>query len=147
MLRVVYKVADLKPGTVSDWREDRGLVQIRITTGATPQDFVPSLNATLADFLANANWYQLWQGEVVSINSPGSPLRVTFELSQLRPAPLVDIRERKGLVTLHVSPRATAEQFAQALNPSIEQFLDAGQWFQLWNGEIITMDSPGSIAA
>lgn len=148
MLRVVYQATDLSAGTLSDWTEDRGLVQIRVNRGATPAEFIPSLNRTLADFLANANWYQLWEGEIVSINSPGSPLRVTYELSRLKPSPVVNIREHKGHVALHVSPTATAEEFVRLLNPSIEEFLAGGQWFQLWNGEIVTMDSPpGTIAA
>lgn len=148
MLRVVYQATALSDGTMSDWTEDRGLVQIRVNRDATPAEFVPSLNRTLADFLANANWYQLWEGEIVSINSPGSPLRVTYELSRLKPSPLVYIREDKGHVALYVSPEATVEEFVRTLNPSIEEFLDAGQWFQLWNGEIVTMDSPpGAIAA
>ncbi|MFZ3592236.1 hypothetical protein [Streptomyces sp. BH104] len=147
MLRVVYEVADLDGTAKSDWREDRGLVRIRIARGARPEDFVASLNGTLLDFLETAEWYQAWDGEVVSIDSPGCPLRVTFELSRLSPAPPVEIRERKGRVTLRVSPTASGEEFVRALNPSIEEFLAGGQWFQLWHGEIVTMDSPGELAA
>lgn len=143
MLRVVYQVADLKPGVMSDWHEERGLVEIRIARGARPAEFIESLNTTLRDFLATAEWYQLWRGEVISIDSPGSPLRVTFELSRIRPAPPVDIVEDKGLVILHVSRTTSLGEFVEALNPSIETFLDGGQWFQLWKGEIVTMDSPG----
>lgn len=147
MLRVVYKAADLKDGTISDWREDRGLVEIRVARRARPEQFVPSLNATLKDFLSKAEWYQMWRGEIVSISSPDSPLRVFFELSRVPSPPPVDIREDRGYVALHVSPTATLDQILVSLNPSIEKFLAGGQWFQLWNGEIVTMDSPDGMAA
>lgn len=147
MLRVVYQAADLKPGLLSDWHEDRGLVEIRVARGTKAGEFVPSLNATLRDFLSRAEWYQIWEGEILSANHPKSPLRVTFEVSSMRPAPIVHIREYKGEVVMPVSPTATAERFVQTLNPSIEEFLAGGQWFQYWHGEIVTMDSPGSAAA
>ncbi|MCX5529021.1 hypothetical protein OG785_45150 [Streptomyces sp. NBC_00006] len=147
MLRVVYKADDLPPGVVSDWREERGLVEIRVAQEAKPRDFIPSLNGTLRDFLANAEWFQLWEGEFLSADHPQSPLRVTFKPSRLVPTPPVYIREDKGDVILYVSPTASVEEFVQTLNPSIEEFLDGGQWFQLWRGEIVTMDSPGSAAA
>ncbi|MET9550601.1 hypothetical protein ABZY36_35650 [Streptomyces sp. NPDC006627] len=147
MLRSVYKAADLPDGKLSDWREDRGLVEISVARHAKPRDFIPSLNHTLADFLAQAEWYQVWGGEVVSAKSPDSPLRCTFELSRLRPAPLLHIREHKGLVELHISPHATVEQFVEALNPSNARFLAGGRWFQAWRGEIVTMDSPETLAA
>jgi hypothetical protein len=147
MLRVVYTAADLEPGTLSDWHEDRGLVEIRIARGTEATDFVPSLNETLKDFLAKSQWFQLWEGEILSANHPKSPLRVTFELSRLQPSPIVHIREYKGEVVLPVRPTATAEQLVDAINPPIEEFLAGAQWFQLWRGEIVTMDSPGSAAA
>lgn len=147
MLRVVYKADDLPSGVVSDWREDRGLVEIRVAREAKPRDFIPSLNRTLRDFLTNTEWFQLWEGEVISADHPQSPLRVTFELSHLVPTPTVYIREEKGDVILYVSPTASVEEFVQTLNPSIEEFLDGGQWFQLWRGEIVTMDSDEYAAA
>lgn len=148
MLRVVYSATDdLADGKVSDWHESRGLVEISVARHATPAQFIPSLNRTLADFLAQAEWYQIWEGEVISAKSPGSPLRCTFELSRLRPAPLLDIREDKGLVALHISPLATVEQFVHIINPGNVEFLAGGCWFQLWRGEIVTMDSPEAVAA
>lgn len=142
MLRAVYETADLDAGVISQWREDRGLLAITVARHATPQQFTRSLNATLAEVLAGAHWYQVWKGEVVSIASPASPLRVHFQTSDFDPAPLVDIRERKGLVTVHVSPTAEAHEFVHALNPALEELLAGGQWFQLWQGEIVTMTSP-----
>lgn len=147
MLRVVYQAADLQAGIMSDWRESRGLVEIRVARQAKAREFIPSLNETLRDFLRTAEWFQLWDGEIISADHPQSPLRVTFELSHLVPTPTVYIREEKGDVILYVSPTASVEEFVQSLNPSIEEFLDGGQWFQLWRGEIVTMDSDEYAAA
>ncbi|GGS41090.1 hypothetical protein F2B00_03240 [Streptomyces parvus] len=138
MLRAVYEAADLNTGVISTWREDRGLLQISVARHSTPHQFTRSLNDTLANILSHAHWYQVWRGEIISVASPASPLRVTFEVSEFDPAPLVQIRERKGLVTVHVSRTATADEFAHALNPALEELLAGGQWFQLWQGEIIT---------
>ena len=142
MLRAVYEAADLDAGVISDWREDRGLLQIRVARHAKPEEFTQALNGTLADILERAHWYQVWRGEVISIASPASPLRVHFRISDFTPAPLVDMRERKGLVTVNVSPDALVDEFAQALNAAVGELLAGGQWFQLWRGEIVTMDSP-----
>jgi hypothetical protein len=142
MLRVVYKVVDLDPGVISDWRESRGLVEILIARGLEPHEFIPSLNKTLLDFVNTAHWYQIWEGEVVSVASPDSPLRVTFELASPTLEAPVDIREHKGHVALHVHPLTSTGMFIGVLNRSIEEFLAGGQWFQLWHGEIVTMDSP-----
>ncbi|MDX3183578.1 hypothetical protein PV334_20230 [Streptomyces sp. ME02-7008A-1] len=142
MLRAVYEAADLDAGVISDWREDRGLLQIRVDRHAKPEEFTKALNGTLADILERAHWYQVWKGEVISITSPSSPLRVQFKISDFSPAPLVDMRERKGLVTVHVSPEALVDEFVQALNAAVGELLAGGQWFQHWEGEIVTMDSP-----
>lgn len=147
MLRVVYQAADLKPGELCDWHEDRGFLGIRVARGTRAHEFIPSLNETLRDLLKNAQWYQLWEGEIVSTDHPESPIRVTFAVSPFRPAPAVDVREHKGLVTLYVSPTATIDEIVPFLNTSIEELLAGGQWFQVWRGEIVTMDSPDSMAA
>lgn len=147
MLRVVYQAADLQAGIMSDWRESRGLVEIRVARQAKAREFIPSLNETLRDFLRTAEWFQLWDGEIISADHPQSPLRVTFETTRIAPSPVAYIREDKGEVIIRVSPTATVEQLVQRLNPSIEEFLAGGQWFQLWHGEVVTMDSPDSRAA
>jgi hypothetical protein len=147
MLRVVYIADDLEPGTLSDWHEERGLLEFRIARGTTAAEFVPSLDATAKDFLSKGHWFQLWEGEIISANHPQSPLSATFELSRLKPAPIVHVCEYKGEAIVYVAPWATVEQFAGQLNRSVEEFLAGGQWFQYWRGEIVTMDSPGSAAA
>lgn len=142
MLRVAYEAADLNAEVISDWHEDRGLLKIRVARHAKPKQFTQALNRTLADILESAHWYQVWRGEVISIASPTSPLRVHFAISDFSPAPLVDMRERKGLVTVNVSPDALVDEFVQAINAAVGELLAGGQWFQLWRGEIVTMDSP-----
>lgn len=147
MLRVVYQAADLKPGMLSDWYEHRGLIEFRVARGTEAQQFIPSLNATLRDCVKNVQWYQIWDGEIISTDHPESPLCVTFEESPFTPAPLADLREHKGHVAFYVPPDATIEDIAPLLNSAIEECLAGGQWFQLWRGEIVTMDSPDSMAA
>lgn len=147
MLRVVYKADDLEPGMLSDWHEDRGYLEVRVARGKQALEFIPSLNETLRDCLSHAHWYQMWEGEAVSVNHPQSPLRVTYEPSPFRPAPLVDIREHKGHVAVFLRPTATIEEIAPVFNASIVEVLAGGRFFQLWKGEIVTMDSPGNMAA
>lgn len=146
MLRVMYEVADdLAPGVIVDCYQGRGVVRIRVDRHATPEQFTRDLNRITEEVLAN--WFQLWRGEIVSIASPGSPLRVVYQVSEFSPAPLVEIRERKGAVVLSVAPTASVEEFVQALNPSLEELLAGGQWFQQWEGEIVTMESPEVVLA
>lgn len=147
MLCVVYQAADLDPGLLSDWHEERGYVEIRVARGTKAREFIPSLNETLRDLIKQGTWFQLWDGEIVSSEHPENPICVTFKPSPFQPAPLVDVREHQGFVDLYVSPTATIDEIAPILNASIEELLAGGQWFQLWRGEIVTMDSPGSMAA
>ncbi|WP_282790828.1 hypothetical protein [Streptomyces sp. CC224B] len=142
MLRVVYQAADLTPGKLSGWREDRGLLEISVARGVQAQVFIPSLNATLLDLVSKAQWYQLWEGEIISADHPQSPVRCTFAVSPFRSALPVEIREHKGHVALYVPPTATIDDIEPVLNRSIAEFLDGRQWFQVWRGEIVTMDSP-----
>lgn len=148
MLRVVYTPVDLPAGVLSDWSESRGLLNFEVARGVEACDFIPSLNATIRECLSQAHWFQIWDdGEVVSVSHPECPLRCTYEVSPFTPAPPVDIREHKGHVALYVPGTATIDDMAPTLNTSIEEFLAGGRWFQLWHGEIITIDSPGRAAA
>ncbi|MGY4931618.1 hypothetical protein ACWD7T_10935 [Streptomyces sp. 900116325] len=142
----MYEVADdIAPGVICDWHQGRGLVRIRVDRHATADQFTQALNPITEEVLAN--WFQLWRGEIVSVASPGSPLRVVYQVSEFLPAPLVEIRERKGAVVLSVASTASVEEFVQALNPSLEELLAGGQWFQQWEGEIVTMESPEVVLA
>jgi len=149
MLRVVYEATrDLDPGRIVEICESRGHISVKINPDAPAEQYTEALNATLKAFLANCGWFQIWRGQIISADSPESPLTVEYEpddkIDRVR---CVEVRESCGLVKVHVSTSATTEEFVRALNPATERFLAGGQWFQLWHGEIITMDSPDSRAA
>lgn len=149
MLRVLYEPArDLEAGQIVEIRESRGLVNVRIDASASVGRYTEALNTALEDFLTECSWFQLWRGEILSANSPDSPLRVRYQMDDLIDAKkVIEVRESRGLVRVHVSHTADPETFAGVLNPATEAFLAGGQWFQLWEGEIVTMDSPDSRAA
>jgi len=149
MLRVVYEATtDLEPDQLVDITEARGRVTIKVREGVTADEYIALLNAALKRFVDRCSWFQIWRGQVLSANSPDSPLTVQYE-----PDPDVDriqgvqIRESRGFVRLHVCPDLTSEELVRVVNRPIELFLAGGQWFQLWQGEIVTMDNPGSAAA
>lgn len=143
MLRVVYEAADdLQPGELVTAEEDRGLIRIRVDRNAEAAYYTEALTAELDRFLPRVEWFQFWEDDIVSPRSPDTPVRVVFELATIVDGPPVQIRERKGTVNIHVDARATVDEFVGALNPAIEKFLMGGQWFQLWQGEIVDIDSP-----
>lgn len=70
-------------------------------------------------------------------------LRVTYQLvDDLGPGEIVEIREKRGAVEVRISRTATLQQVVDTLNEVCEELLAGGQWFQLWKGEIVTLDSP-----
>jgi len=143
MLRVVYEAAELGPDRFAAIQESRGRVDITLRKGATAHDYLPHLNRELKDFVGRCGWFQIWRGQIISADSPESPLTVQYEADSAVDRRVgVQIREHRGVVRLHVCPDLPAEELVRALNPAIEQFLAGGQWFQLWEGEIVTMDSP-----
>ncbi|MFF5473403.1 hypothetical protein [Streptomyces achromogenes] len=148
MLRVVYEAThDLAPGHLVEIRETRARVTVKVRAGARADEYVPALNTALARFVGQCGWFQIWRGQVISVNSPDSPLTVQYEVDpnvDLRSC--IQIREDRGIVRLHVCPAAPADLLVHVLNPAIAKFLSGGQWFQLWQGEIVTMDSPETVA-
>lgn len=149
MLRVVYEATPhLRLGQPVEIRESRGRVCVRIRQDATIDEYAEALNSALKRFLASCNWFQIWRGRIISANSSESPLTVTYQADdQIDPRKCVEVRESCGLVVVHVASTATVDQFVNAMNPATERFLAGGQWFQLWKGEIVTMDSPEADAA
>lgn len=68
-------------------------------------------------------------------------LRADFTLADLGPACPVQVKETRGRLefvcsTDHFSPEAVA-----SLNSAAEGILAGGQWFQLWQSEIVSMAS------
>ena len=149
MLRVVYEATtDLDPDRLVEIRETRGRVTIKVRAGASADEYVPPLNAELARFVAKCTWYQIWRGQIIGANHPESPLTVQYEVDpQVSRIQGVQIRESKGRVRLHICPDLTAEELARAVNRPIELFLAGGQWFQFWEGEIVTGDDAQGNAA
>lgn len=73
-------------------------------------------------------------------------LSVEYEVADDLPSGLfVEVRERRGSVTIRLDGNATVQQLAQALNPAIAALLRGGCWAQRWKGEIITADSPAQL--
>ena len=149
MLRVVYETTPhLRLGQLVDIQESRGRIDVRIQQNASVDAYTAALNSAVRRFLADCSWFQIWRGRVISANSPESPLTVTYQADdQIDLRKCVEVRESCGLVVVHVASEAKADQFVGAMNPATERFLAGGQWFQLWQGEIITMDSPEASAA
>ncbi|MFJ3984331.1 hypothetical protein [Streptomyces fungicidicus] len=149
MLHVVYEATtDLTAGRIVEITETRGWVTIKLRAGTLAHDYLTPLNDALGRFVGQCSWFQIWRGQIISAASPDSPLSVRYVADpdvDLRTS--VQIREHRGVVRLHVSPGLPAELLARAVNPAIERFLAGGQWFQFWQGEIVTMGAPGTAAA
>ena len=69
-------------------------------------------------------------------------LRVVYKLADLDPETPVVLEESRGSVTISLSRLVYSEEGCAALNAVAEQFVDGGQWFQIWRGEIVSMESP-----
>lgn len=52
------------------------------------------------------------------------------------------LEESRGSIEVKLSPEVFSPQACAALNAAGQQFLSGGQWFQLWHGEIVSMESP-----
>ncbi|WP_369274452.1 hypothetical protein AB5J55_35035 [Streptomyces sp. R11] len=138
MLDVAYiAVEDLPPGRLAQIDEDRGRVRVRVDRRAPLPDVIRQLNVEVDQFLATSHWFQLWADEIVSRETPGCPLRVVYRIDPRAPEGDVAMGERKGLITIYVSPAFNTEQFAAAMNPATEEQLAGGRWFQMYAGEII----------
>lgn len=137
MLDVAYEAIDsLAPGRLARIDEDRGTIRVRLDKAAPLPDVVRQLNIEIDHLLSSSHWFQLWKDEIVSRATPACSLRVMYFLEQ-READGVYIEERKGLVTVYIDPALRTDQFAAAMNPATKDFLNGGQWFQLYAGEII----------
>ncbi|MFI9244217.1 hypothetical protein ACIGXF_16870 [Streptomyces sp. NPDC053086] len=149
MLRVVYRtVDDLAPGRLVKIEESRGQLDIQLHRGANINDITHALNAELQEFLAGCGWFQIWRGRIIGADDPESPLTVQYVTDpDVDWRACVQVRELRGVVRVHVCPDASPDWFAKVLTQSTERFLAGGQWFQLWQGEIVTMDPPQRGAA
>ncbi|MFD9463535.1 hypothetical protein [Streptomyces sp. NPDC060027] len=137
MLDVAYEaVDDLPPGRLARIDEDRGRIRVRLDRSAPLPDVVRQLNIEIADLMASARWFQLWDDEIVSHNTPGRPLRIEYVLDRKEDDGAI-LAELKGLLRVYIDPALNTAGFAASMNPVTRQHLDAGHWFQLYAGEII----------
>lgn len=136
MLHVAYEAVDLGPERVAAIDEDRGSIQVRVSQRSPLDVVVRCLNTEIERFMAASHWFQLWRDEIISRATPDISLQVVYLLDRRQPGG-VEIHERKGLVSVHIDPALTVAEFAAAMNPATEKFLDGGCWFQLYAGEII----------
>lgn len=145
MLCVEYEATeDLHPGQLADIAEDRGHIRVRVDRSAPLAAVVRQLNVEIDRLLSTSHWFQLWKDEIISRGTPDCSLGVVYLLEREEPGGVV-VRERRGLVRVLIDPALSTEEFAAAMNPATEEFLDGGQWFQLYAGEIIDM-TPDSVS-
>lgn len=137
MLDVAYEAVDnLAPGRLARIDEDRGTIRVRLDRSAHLPDVVRQLNVEIDQLLSSSHWFQLWQDEIVSRDTPDCSLRVEYVLCEDVP-PGVGIAEDRGVVRVYIDTALRTEEFAAAMNPATKDFLAGGQWFQLFAGEII----------
>lgn len=144
MLSVVYEATpDLEFGETVEIRESRGQIRVRIARGTSIEQCAEALNAAIKEFLVDCGWFQIWRGRIISADSPEGGLTVKYVVDdRLDRRKLIEVRESCGLVQVRIAATATLDDFIRVINPACADFLAGGQWFQLWDGEIITMDSP-----
>lgn len=70
-------------------------------------------------------------------------LHVNYELdSTLNAEGPVVLKESRGRVEVGLSPEIFSAEACAALNAVHGELIAGGQWFQLWRGEIVSMESP-----
>ncbi|MER5816867.1 hypothetical protein [Streptomyces californicus] len=147
MLRIVYEATtQIDARKVVQIDEIRGQLTIKIHADASMDQAAEALTREVHDFLTKNTWFQIWRGRIISADSPDHPLAVKYEVDDLIDRmKLVEIRETCGLVTYHMARTSSIRLLVHALNRALECFLAGGQWFQYWEGEIVTIDSPDRI--
>lgn len=147
MLQIVYEATtDIDAQQVVQINETRGQITIKIHAEAPVDEAAQALTREVRGFLAKNTWFQIWRGRIISADSPDHPLVVKYEVDDLVDRmKAVEIRETCGLVTYHMARTSSIRLLVHALNRALECFLAGGQWFQFWEGEIVTIDSPDRV--
>lgn len=137
MLHVTYEArSDLEPGRIARISEDRGSLRIDLDITEPLTRVVRQLNIEMTDFLARADWFQLYGGEILSRHTPLTPLRVIHTLHP-RLEQVAFIAEGRAMARIYADPAMSVPQFAAAANEAMCELLNGGCWFQLYAGEII----------
>lgn len=139
MLDVAYEaVTDLAPGRLAQIDEDRGRIRVRLDRDQPLAAVVAQLNIEIDDLMRSARWFQLWEDEIVSGNTPDAPLRIEYLIrSWVSSTTAVGVAEVRGMLRVYICPSLSVAAFAAAMNPATDEHLAAGHWFQLYDGEII----------
>lgn len=136
MLYVTYEaVTDLPPGRLVDIDEGGGRVEIRFDENAPLEDVVAQFNIEIDTMVRSARWFQLWDDEIVSCNTPSKPLQIEFILEKREHLGVV-FAESKGDLKAFVDPDIDVARFAAVMNILTAKHLSGGRWFQLHGGEI-----------
>ncbi|MFD5566579.1 hypothetical protein [Streptomyces cadmiisoli] len=137
MLDVAYEaVDDLPPGRLAEITEDRGRIRVRLDKGQPLADVVRQLNIEIEQLMSSGNWFQWWENEVVSRDTPDCSIRIRYVFRDWV-TDGVGVAEDRGIVSVYIDPALTVAQFVASMNPATDDFLSGGQWFQLYAGEII----------
>lgn len=95
MLQVTYELADLGHGMPVEVRETRGAIRVRIDRHATLEELIAALNPVIGELLAGGQWFQVWKGEIVTVDSPQDP-RNGGTIARLHRGPLVQEGARRS---------------------------------------------------
>ncbi|MGW6531377.1 hypothetical protein [Streptomyces venezuelae] len=137
MLDVTYEAVDhLAPGQLVNVDEGRGRIRVELDRHAPLQAVVQKLNVEVDQLLATGHWFQLWRDEIISRATPRTSLRINYLLHRIIGGTTVAIEDR-GLIDFHADPALDTAEFAASVNVAVKNLLDGGQWFQLYDGEII----------
>lgn len=132
LLRAVYELDyDIPLSKVVDLQEARGFVRFAISPAASLEAVVARMNDVARELCHGSGWLQLWDGGVTIPT-------ITFELGRLAPGIPVDLQETHGRLRVIVDEGLSLHAFAAAMNPSSATVLKGGQWFQCWQGEIVS---------
>jgi hypothetical protein len=168
MLEGLFQLADLDSEEPVRMSERRGNITVDLARTLYTAKGRDGLNGAVKEMLESGKWYQLWRGEIVSMQSSTTPrpasapelvaaqegprelpkgepkIIVRYVLDELLDDGEVRLGQDRGLVVFSLSPTCfTPEGLAcdavGALTAAAQGIVEGGQWIQVWDGEIITM--------
>ncbi|MER5461597.1 hypothetical protein ABT010_13105 [Streptomyces sp. NPDC002668] len=70
MLSVIYDLEDLSEDAPVRVKEGRGWIKYELSRGLFMPEHAAALEVATGKILAGGQWFQLWRGDVVSLQSP-----------------------------------------------------------------------------